>query len=910
MNYNHRRSLSSSFTRAACGWWPALVLSVALPCKANVPTPPAPPPPPAGYCQTINTELTNYLTAFNATLSSLGNGSTYPTLYVGNLPSANGNVGPQLISSTQMYGVQSQLEELQAMGYQGVMMEIGFPVLYQPFYANQALYQQYVGFYAQVAATIRAMGMKIVVENDALLSSDIQAGWTTSTAYFASLNWTQYQAGRAKMAATIAQVVQPDYLVLAEEPDTESSQAGQPNLNIPGDAAAMISGEIAAVQALGLPNVQIGAGMGAWVQNLTTYLSDYVALPLNYIDFHVYPVNTENGKSLIGNSLIIASMAAAAGMPVAMSETWLWKMEDSEWGVLSADQFRSREPFSFWAPENTMFLQTMQNLANYTHMIYQAPSEPDYFYAYQTYGGTTANGGAANCMCTTASCSSNQIIQTETQLASAANAQSVFTTTGIGEYNLLVSPADSVPPSTPTNPTGNAVATTAYLSWGASTDNVGVAGYNVIRGGVWIANTNQTAYTDSGLATSTTYDYQIQAFDLAGNTSVSSTTLVLSTVYTIPPTAPGSVTATAYSPQGITVSWTAAQDPKGISSYQVFRGTSASGLAQVATASGTATSYKDTSLTASTTYYYAVEATQATYVSPMSAIASATTLALPSAPRNVVATPASSSQVSLTWAASSGGLPITSYFVFRGASPSTLSQIAARSTPSYTDNSLTPQTTYYYEVQANDSGGNTSPMSAVASATTLPSPNSPANLTATATSAVKIAWTWTDTVPANGLPIANYQVYCALTPASLIKVGTTLSASYNYTGLTAGTTYYCAVLAVDTAGGLSAMSTTGSATTVALPTAPANVVATPNSNNTNVAVTWTKTVVTGGLPIASYQIYRGTSPGNLSNVAARTTLSYTDTAVSPPVTYYYAIQATDTGGDASPMSPATQVFVP
>jgi hypothetical protein len=61
----------------------------------------------------------------------------------------------------------------------------------------------------------------------------------------------------------IAQVVQADYLVLAEEPDTEASQAGQPNLNIPGDAAAMISGEIAAVQALNLPNIQLGAGVGA-----------------------------------------------------------------------------------------------------------------------------------------------------------------------------------------------------------------------------------------------------------------------------------------------------------------------------------------------------------------------------------------------------------------------------------------------------------------------------------------------------------------------------------------------------------------------------------------------------------------------------------------------------------------------
>ena len=127
-----------------------------------------------------------------------------------------------------------------------------------------------------------------------------------------------------------------------------------------------------------------------------------MALPLDYIDFHIYPVNTENSQSLIGNSLTIASMAAAAGKPVAMSETWLWKMEDSEWQVLTSDQFRVARAVQFLgAGEYVVSCRPLQNLANYTQMLYQAPSEPDYFFAYQTYGGTTANGGAANCMCTT-----------------------------------------------------------------------------------------------------------------------------------------------------------------------------------------------------------------------------------------------------------------------------------------------------------------------------------------------------------------------------------------------------------------------------------------------------------------------------------------------------------------------------
>jgi hypothetical protein len=222
---------------------------------------------------------------------------------------------------------------------------------------------------------------------------------------------------------------------------------------------------------------------------------------------------------------------------------------------------------------------------------------------------------------------------------------------------------------------------------------------------------------------------------------------------------------------------------------------------------------------------------------------------------------------------------------------------------------VAPSTTYYYQAQASDSDGDISPMSAEISITSLPSPNTPANLAAAASSATKISLTWTETVPPKGLPIGNYQIYCGPAPGSLIKIATMANTSYNYTGLTARTTYYCAVLAADTGGDLSVMSEPVTAITDALPNAPTSVVATANSSS-KVTVTWTENVPTGGLPIKSYQIYRGTSPGNLSLVATRTILSYTDTTVAASTTYYYAILATDTSNEASPMSVNAEVVVP
>jgi len=515
--------------------------------KADVSAPPKPPPPPAGYCSTIQGELSGDLEAFNVLLNVPPVWTPIPgapTLHSANLQEADANTGPQLIGPYYLPNVLIQLQELKALGVDAILVPVGFPALYEPFFGSQAALQPYLTFYSQVAQAVKAAGLKLIVENAVLLSSDIETGWTNLPSFYGTLDWSQYMAARATQAATIAETMQPDYLILAEEPDNEAINTGQTNLNNPADAAQMIAGEISAVRASTFSSVQLGAGFGNWMpatgsSSLVAYLDAYVALPLDYLDYHIYPINTEKQVSLIGNALLIASLAAAAGKPVAVSEAWAWKMENSEWTKLPPDTFRSRDPFSFWGPLDGNFVQTMQALAKYTNMIYLSPEGPDYFFAYQTYGGTTANGGAANCTCTTTYCDSYDIIQTEEQVASTANLTAVYSTTGFGYSADLVNPPDTIPPATPANLTGSGGYTGSNLSWTASTDNVGVAGYNVYRcspralgqscTAVLIANTTSTVYYDSGLTENTAYNYEVQAFDLANNNSPRSQTLSLQT---------------------------------------------------------------------------------------------------------------------------------------------------------------------------------------------------------------------------------------------------------------------------------------------------------------------------------------------------------------------------------------------
>src|SRR2546426_6423720 len=85
-------------------------------------------------------------------------------------------------------------------------------------------------------------------------------------------------------------------------------------------------------------------------------------------------------------------------------------------------------------------------------------------------------------------------------------------------------PPDTTAPSVPTGLTAAAVSSSQInLSWTASTDNVGVTGYNIFRGGVKVGTAPGTSFQDAGLTASTSYAYNVSAFDAAGNTSAQST---------------------------------------------------------------------------------------------------------------------------------------------------------------------------------------------------------------------------------------------------------------------------------------------------------------------------------------------------------------------------------------------------
>ena len=228
--------------------------------------------------------------------------------------------------------------------------------------------------------------MKLIIENDTLLSNDVRAGWDVAP-FYATLNWTQYQQARAQLALTIAQTMRPDYMVVVQEPQTESGNTGQSEADTPIGSAIMLSQILASVRQSGVPSLKVGAGTAISTVNALSFIQQYVALPVDFIDMHIYPVN----RNYLTIALHIASIAAAAGKPVSMTDCWLWKARDSEVNALPPDQFRARDPFSFWAPLDAYFIETMQHLANHTQMLFLDPFNAELYFAYQPYGASTEN---------------------------------------------------------------------------------------------------------------------------------------------------------------------------------------------------------------------------------------------------------------------------------------------------------------------------------------------------------------------------------------------------------------------------------------------------------------------------------------------------------------------------------------
>jgi chitodextrinase len=376
-------------------------------------------------------------------------------------------------------------------------------------------------------------------------------------------------------------------------------------------------------------------------------------------------------------------------------------------------------------------------------------------------------------------------------------------------------------------------------------------------------------------------------------------TVVAPTADTTAPSVPTGVVGTAASPSEINLTWNASTDNVGVTGYRVYRD-------GALVASPTSTSVSITGLAASTPYSFTVTAVDAAgNASAQSSTLSVTTQAppdttAPSVPTGLVGAAVSSTQINLTWNASTDNVGVVGYYVY-------LNDVAlgATTATSFQHTGITAGTTYNYRVSAFDAVPNHSAWTATPVAVTTPpppdtqAPSSPANLAATGVSASQVDLSWN--AATDNVGVTGYRVYNGALVAS--PAGTSVS----ITGLSASTLYAFTVAALDAAGNASAQSAPLSVSTPAPPdtTAPSTPTGLTASAVTPTSLTLSWSAATDNVGVSGYFVFR-----NGVRIANVSTTSYSDAGLVAATTYSYTIAAYDAAGNASAQSGAVSATTP
>lgn len=447
---------------------------------------------------------------------------------------------------------------------------------------------------------------------------------------------------------------------------------------------------------------------------------------------------------------------------------------------------------------------------------------------------------------------------------------------------------DVEPPTAPTNLTAsNTTTTTTDLSWTASTDNIGVTGYDVYEGVAVIGSTAGTSFNVTGLSPSTNYSFTVVAKDAAGNESPPSNAVAVTTDAppdTEAPTIPTNLTANNTTTTSTDLSWTASTDNVGVIGYDVYEGV-------VVIGSTPTTSFNVTGLTPSTNYSFTVVAKDAAgNESAASAPLVVTTLddtSPPTAPTNLTASNTTTTTTDLSWTASTDDIGVTEYDIYEGAAV-----IGSSPTTSFNVTGLAPETNYSFTVVAKDAAGNESPPSnSVAVTTDTPPdtepPTAPTGLTASNTTMTTTDLSWTAST--DNVGVTGYDVY-----EGVAVIGSTATTSFNVTGLAPSTNYSFSVVAKDAAGNESAASAPLVVTTLddtESPTAPTNLVAS-NTTSTTTDLAWTAS--TDNVGVTEYDVYEG-----VAVIGSTASTSFNVTGLDPLTNYSFSVVAKDAAGNES-----------
>lgn len=340
---------------------------------------------PAEY-QALYAELENKLEVLDRQISAKWSGTRYPVAFAATVIPANSNRGNQLLAPQTYEFCLDYIDRLKEMGLKAVSLDINFPLLFAGFHKDKQAFLDYLDFYKRLAEDIRKRNLKLIVESTIIFTSRAYSSLSVKE-FYEGLSFEEYKAGRSEMLKTIATEIRPDYLTIANEPDTEQNETGQP-VNDLNRWFEMVNVFIKELRSLGILDMQIGAGMGTWqreYQSFATRLAKQAGI--DFIDIHIYPVN----RDFFERAYAIADIAKASGKGIALGEAWLYKVQDKELGHINYVKAYARDGYSFWQPLDERFLELLVKLAHCKQFLFAVPFWSQYFFGYTDYNQATAD---------------------------------------------------------------------------------------------------------------------------------------------------------------------------------------------------------------------------------------------------------------------------------------------------------------------------------------------------------------------------------------------------------------------------------------------------------------------------------------------------------------------------------------
>ncbi|HEY4786909.1 MAG TPA: fibronectin type III domain-containing protein [Bacteroidales bacterium] len=423
----------------------------------------------------------------------------------------------------------------------------------------------------------------------------------------------------------------------------------------------------------------------------------------------------------------------------------------------------------------------------------------------------------------------------------------------------------NVPPSTPTNLSGNNVTSSGCtLSWNAS---AGAKLYNIYQDGNLIQTVSTTTATVTNLSAETTYSFTVSATNSAGESAQSNPISVIT--LPSPLDTPTGLAASNITCTGVSLSWNTVSGT--VTGYKIYQNNS---LAQ--TVSSDNTSIVLNWLTPGSNYTFSVSAFNDRVESSQSIGISVTTYTPPSAPQYLTARNIPQTGIVLTWTGASG--QADGYNIYQS-----FTQLVGTTTNGYyVLGNLPPNTSYIYGVRAY----NAYCESDIPGVGFLTPVSAPTSLTYSNVTSMGCDLAWS--APAE--PVLGYRIY---QNGSLIQTCTSTSASI--INLAPSTAYTFKVTAYSNSEWESLSSNEVVVNTPALPapSVPTNLSASNITNNSCV-LSWTGSSGT----VSGYYVYQ-----NGIKIASVATTSTTFNSLSSGSTYTFTVSAYNSSAESDQSNP-------